>query len=446
LSSVSDSVPVPPTRYARRGELHIAYQVLGDGAPLVLVADWFGHLDTRWEWPPYADVLTHLGSFSQLIAFDKLGTGLSDPVDTGRLPDLEDWMDDIRAVLDDVGVEAADVIGVGAGATMVLLFAAAHPQRVGRIALVNAYACLRRAVDYPAGYPPALAERILATSYVEPSQMSVIAGGHTTAAFHTWWQRYQRHSVSPGVAAAMRRMMFEVDVRSVLPSIRAPTLVLHRRDDGWIRIDHGRYLAQHIPNADFEELDGDEDLFFQGDAEELVGRIEQYLRGVRRPIEADRVLATVLFTDLVDSTPIAARLGDHRWRRLIDDHDSIIDRLVHVHRGARVTRTGDGVLAIFDGAARAVRCAAAIRDDLDDIGLKVRAGLHAGEIERRVDDVAGITVNVAARITALAGAGEVRVSRVVRDLVAGSGLEFVELGSTALKGIPGEFELFAATV
>ena len=436
----------PTTRYARTGDVHVAYQLTGNGPPLVLVADWFGHLDTRWEWPAFAYALERLGSFSQVIAFDKRGTGLSDPVPTGRLPDLEDWMDDVRAVLDDVGVERADVMGIGAGAAMVLLFAAAHPQRVGRVVLVNAYARLRRDEDYPAGYPPALVERILARSYTEAADASVLSGATGQPAFHTWWQRYQRHAVSPGVAGAMRAMMFEVDVRAALPSIQAPTLVVHRRDDVWIRVDHGRYLAEQIPHADLVELDGDEDLFFQGDVEELVGRVEHFLRGVRRPAEVDRVLATVLFTDLVDSTPLAARLGDQRMRHVLDDHDTIIDRLVHVHRGYRVKRTGDGVLATFDGAARAIRCAAAIRDDLRDIGLRVRAGLHAGEIERRGDDVGGIAVNVAARIMSGAGAGEIRVSRVVRDLVAGSGLEFSDLGPSELKGVPGEWELYAAAV
>jgi class 3 adenylate cyclase len=439
-------VSAPATCYARTGEVHVAYQLTGDGPPLALVADWFGHLDTRWEWPAYAYSLERMGTFSQVIAFDKRGTGLSDPVPARRLPDLEVWMDDVRAVLDAVDVERADVMGVGAGAAMVLLFAAAHPHRVGRLVLVNAYARLRRDDDYPTGFPPHVVERILARSYIESGDAAVISGASGQPAFHAWWQRYQRHAVSPGVAAAMRAMMFEVDVRAVLPSIQAPTLVVHRRDDGWIRVEHGRYLAEHIPHAELVELEGDEDLFFQGDVEELVGRIELFLRGVRRPAEVDRVLATVLFTDLVDSTILATRLGDHRMRHVLDDHDTIIDRLVHVHGGHRVKRMGDGVLATFDGAARAIRCAAAIRDDLRDIGLRVRAGIHAGEIERRGDDVGGIAVNVAARIMSGADAGEIRVSRIVRELVAGSGLEFVELGSSQLRGLAGEWELYKVLV
>jgi class 3 adenylate cyclase len=439
-------VSSPATRYARTGEVHVAYQRTGSGPPLVLVADWFGHLDTRWEWPAYAYALDRIGMFSEVIAFDKRGTGLSDPVAASRLPDLEDWMDDVRAVLDDVGVERADVMGVGAGGAMVLLFAAAHPHRVGRLVLVNAYARLRRDDDYPAGFPPHVVERILARSYIGDGEATVISGTSGQPAFHAWWQRYQRHAVSPGVAAAMRAMMFDVDVRAVLGSIQAPTLVAHRRDDGWIRVGHGRYLAEHIPRAELVELEGDEDLFFQGDVDELVGRIEHFLHGVRHPAEVDRVLATVLFTDLVDSTVLAARLGDQRMRHVLDDHDTIIDRLVHVHRGYRVKRTGDGVLATFDGAARAIRCAAAIRDDLRAIGLHVRAGLHAGEIEQRGDDVGGIAVNVAARIMSGAAADEIRVSRVVRELVAGSGLEFVELGASQLRGVPGDWELYAAAV
>lgn len=412
----------------------------------MLVADWFGHLDTRWEWPSYAVALRRLAGISQLISFDKRGTGLSDPVDTGRLPDLEDWMDDVRAVLDDVGVERADVIGVGAGASMVLLFAAAHPRRVGRIVLVNAYARLRRADDYPAGFPPHLVAEILARPHGEAHQTAVIFGQHAESGFQTWWQRYQRHAVSPGVAAAMRKMMFEVDVRPVLGSIRAPTLVLHRRHDEWIRLAHGQYLAEHIPNAQLEVLEGDADLFFQGDLDELLGRIEEFLRGVRRPPEVDRVLATVLFTDLVDSTTMTAELGDRRWGRMLDDHDRIIRRAVERHRGTLIKHTGDGAMAVFDGAARAIRCAASIRESLLDIGLRVRAGVHAGEIERRGADVGGITVNAASRIMDTAGPGEIRVSRVVRDLVAGSGLEFSPAGSHSLKGIPGDWKLFTATV
>lgn len=426
--------------------MHVAYQVCGSGPPLVLVADWFGHLDTRWEWPSYAGALRQLARISQLISFDKRGTGLSDPVDTGRLPDLEDWMDDVRAVLDDVHVERADMMGVGAGAPMVLLFAAAHPQRVSRIVLVNAYARLRRAEDYPAGYPPHLVDQILAGSYVEPEQTSVISGAHAETGFSSWWQRYQHHAVSPGVAAAMRQMIFEVDVRSVLGTIQAPTLVLHRRDDEWIRLGHGEYLAEHIPRAALAVLEGDADLFFQGDLDELLGHVEEFLRGVRRPPERDRVLATVLFTDLVDSTPMSAELGDRRWGRVLDDHDRIIDRAVASHRGELVKLTGDGALAVFDGAARAIRCAASIREGLEALGLQVRAGVHAGEIERRRTDVGGITVTVASRIMDSAASGEIRVSRVVRELVAGSGLEFTDAGSHPLKGVPDDWPLFTADV
>nr|MBA3606598.1 adenylate/guanylate cyclase domain-containing protein [Acidimicrobiia bacterium] len=372
--------------------------------------------------------------------------GLSDPVPADRLPDLEHWMDDVRAVIDDVGAPHVDLMGVGAGATMVLPFAATHPERVDRIVLVNAYGRLSRAPDYPAGFPPQLRDRILATAYTDPEAAAVLSGVDGTRQFFDWWLRYQRQSVSPGVAAVMRRMMFDVDVRSVLASIQAPTLVVHRRDDQWIRVDHGRYLAAHIPGAELVELDGDEDLFFQGDVDELLGTVEQFLRGVRRPVEAERVLATIMFTDLVGSTPLAAGLGDSRWRQLLDDHDDIVERTITAHGGRKINTTGDGVLALFDGTARAIRAAAAIRDELGAIGLQVRAGVHVGEVERRRLDVGGIAVNIAARIMSEAAAGEVRVSRVVRDLVAGSGLVFMERGVTELKGVPGEFELFAAAV
>ena len=436
---VDGSIPV--TRYAKSGDVHVAYQVEGSGPPLVLVADWFGHLDTRREWPPYAHALRRLASFSRLIGFDKRGTGLSDPVPTGRLPSLEDWVDDVRAVIDDVADERVDLIGVGAGAAMVLQFAAMHPTRATRLVLINASARLLRADDYPAGFPEHLRDRILAAAYTDPEVASVLAGSSGAEAFRAWWARYQRQSVSPGVAAAMRRMLFEIDVRSVLPSIQAPTLVLHRRDDEWIRPAHGRYLAAHIPHAQFEILDGDEDLFFQGDVDGLIDRIELFLSGEHRPVQIERVLKSILFTDLVDSTHQAASHGDRRWGILLDSHDAIVRRAVTTHGGSEVKSTGDGVLALFDGPARAVRCAASIRDDLGAIGLRVRAGVHVGEIEQRPNDVGGIAVNVASRIMDSASAGEIVVSRVVRDLVAGSGLAFVELGAHQLKGLPEPVEL-----
>jgi len=432
----------PVTRYARSGDEHVAYQAVGSGPPLVLVADWFGHLDTRWEWPPYAHALRRLASFSRLVVFDKRGTGLSDPVVAGGLPGLEDWMDDVRAVIDDEGAERVDIVGVGAGAPMVLQFAATHPQRVDRLVLVNAYARLLRAADYPAGIPDTLRDRILAELYTDPGPATVLAGASGDPHFLAWWQRFQRQSVSPGIAAAMRRMMFDVDVRQVLASIQSPTLVLHRASDDWIRPAHGRYLAEHIADARFVELAGDEDLFFQGDVDGLLDCVEDFLRGARRPVDVDRVLATILFTDLVDSTRLASEIGDRRWRILLDDHDAIVGRAVDEHGGRKVKATGDGILALFDGAARAVRCAAAVRDELRGIGLQVRAGVHAGEVERRHDDIGGIAVHTAARIMGAAGAGEIVASRMVRDLVAGSGLVFIDLGPAQLKGIDGELELF----
>jgi class 3 adenylate cyclase len=434
------------THYARSGDAHVAYQVDGDGPPLVLVADWFGHLDARWEWPRYAHVLRRLASFSQVIAFDKRGTGLSDPVPAGLLPSLEDWTDDVRAVLDDIGVEHADLFGVGAGAAMVLQFAATRPQRVGRLVLFNAYARLLRAYDYHPGYPERLRDQILARAYTDAEPAAILAGSAAEPEFLAWWQRFQRQSVSPGVAIAMRRMLFEVDVRPVLASIQALTLVLHRRDTQWARLDHGRYLAEHIADARLVELDGDEDLFFQGDTDGMLDVVEEFLGGEHRPVDTERVLTTILITDLVDSTAQASRHGDRRWRILLEGHDAVIRDCLGAYRGDRIKSTGDGVLALFDGPARAVRCAAAIRYGLASIGLRVRAGIHVGEVERRHGDIDGIAVNAASRITDTADDGEIVVSRVVRDLVAGSGLVFMPAGSRQLKGLPDDVELFRAAV
>jgi class 3 adenylate cyclase len=426
--------------------VHIAYQVEGHGAPLVLLVDWFGHLETRWEWPRYAHVLRRLAASNQVIAFDKRGTGLSDPVPTGRLPTLEDWIDDIVAVLDELGIAQADLLAVGAGAAMVLQFAATHPARAGRLVLVNAYARLLRAPDYPAGYPEHLRDRILARRYTEPEPALVLAGATAEPEFLSWWQRYQRQSVSPGVAVAMRRMIFEIDVRGVLPSIQSPTLLLHRRDNQWVRLDHGLYLAEHIRDARIEVLDGDEDLLFQGDADGLIDHVEEFLGGDHRPVDVERVLVTLMFTDLVDSTAQASEHGDRRWQILLDGHDAVVRDCLRTHGGQLVKTTGDGVLAVFDGPARAVRCAAAIRNGVAGIGLRVRAGVHVGEIARRGDDINGIAINVARRITDTAGEREVVVSRVVSDLVAGSGLVFVPIGASRLKGLPEEVELFRAAV
>lgn len=437
--------PLPDTTYAQLNGSHIAYTVTGRGPPLVLVADWFGHIDGMWDWPPYAHALRRLASFCTLIVFDKRGVGLSDPLPMLALPGLEEWMEDVAAVLDAADVASAALMGVGAGGSMCMSFAAARPERVDRLVLVNSYARLLRADDYPAGYPERLRDAVLARAYTDDGAARVLRGAED-ADFARWWKRYQRLAVSPSTAAAMRSMMFDVDVRGVLSSVRVPTHVVHRTGDEWIRIDHGRYLADHIEGATFTELDGSEDLFFQGDVDALMDHVESFVTGERRQTPPDRVLATVLFTDLVGSTDLAAQLGDKRWRVLLDDHDAIVDRYITQSNGRLVRTTGDGMIALFDGPGRAIRCAAGLRNELRSLGLRVRTGIHAGEIELRNDDVGGIAVHIAARVMGLADAGQILVSRTVRDLVTGSGFVFIPRGTHDLRGVPNAWEIYEAAV
>jgi len=435
---------VADVNYARNDDRHVAYQVVGDGpVDVVLVADWFGNVELMWEGAALADALNRLSSFCRLIVFDKSGIGLSDLVALDGLPTLEDWIDDVRAVMDDVGSKSAALIGVGAGGPMVLQFAAMHPHRASALVLINSYARLSRADDYLHGIPDRLRDEILDASYVADSTIDFLTGGHQDAAFRSWWARYQRQSVSPRTAEVMRRMMFDVDVRSVLPMVQAPTLVLHRREDPWIRVDHGRYLASHIPGAHLIELPGAEDLWFLGETHGLLDEVEVFLTGAQSPARTDRTLATLLFTDLTDSTATAARVGDRTWRHLLDLHDEVVGQKLERFGGHVVNPTGDGVLARFDGPGRAIRCAIGIRDELVQSGMHVRCGIHTGEIEVRGGDVAGIAVHLAARVSALAGSGEVLVSSTVRELVAGSGITFQDRGSHALKGIPDDWRIYS---
>jgi class 3 adenylate cyclase len=433
---------VPETRYARHGDFHIAYQVVGDGdLVVVLAADWFGNVELMWEGIAMAHALKRLASFARLVVFDKRGVGLSDPVPVSGLPTLEEWIEDVRVVMDDAAIDRAALIGVGAGGPMAMQFAATHPHRVSALSLVNTYARLARGPDYAPGIPDELRDRILEVSYTDDRTADFLAG-NSDEAFRSWWHRYQRLSVSPGTAAVMRRMIFDIDVRSVLPSIQAPTLVLHRRDDPWIRIDHARYVAQTIPGARLVELPGNEDLYFLGDADRLLDQVEEFLTGTPPVVRSDRVLASMLFTDIVESTSTASRVGDRHWHLLMDQHDALLDRTLERFGGRMVTPTGDGMLAVFDGPGRAIGCASAIRDQLAGLNLPIRAGVHTGEVEVRGDNVSGIAVNVAARVAALGGGGDILVSSTVRDLVSGSGLRFTDRGSHDLRGLPDPWRVF----
>jgi class 3 adenylate cyclase len=442
---------VPPqTRYARSGDEHIAYQTLGDGPrDIVLVDQWFSNVDAAWEFAPLARLMTQLASFSRLILFDKRGTGLSDPVQIGHLPTIEGWGDDLRAVLDAVGSKQAALMS-GPGASYVtLVFAASHPARTSALVLVDPYARFSRSADYPIGMPvdhlPEDLERLRGSWGVDGGTMAFLAPNLLAdRSVAEPYIRYERQSASPGVAKAMLGALYESDVRDVLPAIRVPTLVLSHAAGSRISADHGRYIAERVPGARFVELPGSENYLWAGDTHLLTDEVEEFLTGVRPVAEPDRVLATVLFTDIVDSTARAAELGDAEWRRLLAEHHGEVRTLLVQFRGHEVKTTGDGFLATFDGPARAVRCALAVRAALAAREITIRAGLHTGEIELTEHDVAGIAVHIGARICALAEPSEVLVSSTVKDLVVGSGLAFEPRGSRDLKGVPGPWALFAA--
>jgi class 3 adenylate cyclase len=441
-------VSTPETRYAKAGGVHIAYQTVGEGPPdLVLVSTWFSHVEARWDFPGFAHYLRRLASFSRLISFDKRGIGLSDPVVLERLPLLEEWMSDVSAVMEAVAVERAVVMGANEGSLMAALFAATYPERVSSLVLANATARPAWSPDNLWGIRPEVVESIvekvdrswgdgLTFAAVNPT----IAGDEQVVES---WGRFLRLAASPSVAAAVIRMIFELDVRAVLPTIRVPTLVVSRKD-ALFSAASGRAVAELIPGAEFVEVPGVDYGLAVGDVDPVVDEVEAFVTGTRPVHDVDRVLATVLFTDIVDSTARAAEVGDRGWRVLLDSHEEIARTEVQAHGGLIADFTGDGLLATFDGPARAVRCALALRDRVHALGVELRAGLHTGEIERRGTDVAGIGVHIAARVMALAGADEVLVSRTVKDLVAGSGLEFRDRGMHALKGVPDEWQVFRA--
>jgi class 3 adenylate cyclase len=441
---------VRQTQYARKGDAHIAYQIVGEGNTLdiVLVSTWFSHVEARWDLPGYAHYLRRLSSFSRLISFDKYGTGLSDPIPSKELPPLEDWMDDVSAVMDAVGLERAAIVGAGEASPMAELFAATYPERTSALVLLNATARISAAPGYEVGAPPEVRERIVSMAEQTWGRGDLIAAVNPTLAGDPValeaWGRFLRLSASPATAAAVMRMLFELDVRDVLPAIRVPTLVVHRQDNPIVTVDQGRYVADQIEGAKFVAVPGADYGLAVGDNDVLIDEVEEFLTGSRPAHATDRVLATVLFTDIVGSTPRAVELGDARWRELLERHDELAETEVERFGGAIADFTGDGLLASFEGPARAVRCAFALRDRLRMLGLEMRAGLHTGEVERRGEGIVGIGVHIAARVLALAGAGEVLVSRTVRDLATGSGLTFVERGTHTLKGVPDQWEILEA--
>jgi class 3 adenylate cyclase len=439
---------LPETQYARLGSLHLAYQVLGQGPPDILLLDqWFSHMDAQWDVPPVAEFRERLATFGRLIMYDKRGSGLSDPIPTAALPTIEEWMDDIPTVLDEVGCEKAAVITNLAGGIMATTFAAAHPERVASLVLVDCFARFAVAPDFPIGAPPEAAEATLKQADEEMGRGLMINLFAPSLAhddrLRRAWARYERQIASPGNLIATVRMLYASDVRAILPAIRVPTLVIHRADARGFAPEHGRYLAEHIPGAKYVELPGIDNLIWAGDQDAILDEIQDFITGVRPVPTSHRVLATILFTDIVGSTAVAAEMGDAGWRRLLDEHDRLARRQLERFGGREIKTVGDGILATFDGPARAVHCASAIRDGVGELGLQIRAGLHTGEIELKTDDIAGLAVHIGARISALAGANEVLVSSTVKDLVVGSGLEFDDRGSHELKGVPGEWRIFA---
>jgi class 3 adenylate cyclase len=448
----------PETKYAKSGDIHIAYQVIGEGTlDLVFAPGWITHVELAWEDPAEARFLRQLSSFARVIVFDKRGVGLSDRVPANQLPILEERADDVRAVLDAAGSGRAALFGVSEGGAMSALFAATYPERTVALILHGSFArgggALLTAEELDA--------RMAALESDWPHAIDPALPAPTLAAdegYRRWLHTYMRHSASPGAAAALYRMNSQIDVRDILSTIQVPTLVMYRRD---ARFGHGagawrdsgedvitpavegRFLAEHIPDAKLVELPGVDHLPWAGDANAVVGEVEEFLTGVRRGAEPDRVLATILFTDIVGSTAIAARLGDADWRELLERHHALVRRQLDRFRGHEIDTAGDGFVASFDGPARAIRCARAIAESVSALDLEVRAAIHTGECEIADGKLAGIALHIAARIASRAQPGETLVSSTVKDLVAGSRIEFTDRGAEALKGVPGEWRLFA---
>ena len=440
----------PKTEYARSGDVHIAYQVVGEGPfDLVYVPGWVSHVELAWEEPTLASFLLRLASFARLIAFDKRGTGLSDRVPDDRLPTLDVRMDDLRAVMDAVKSERAAVFGVSEGGNLAALFAATHPERTSALITFGTYAKRIWSADYPWAPTPENREKEYETVEREWGQLMDIAqlvpSKVGDEAFTRRLATYFRRAASPDAAVTQLRMNTQIDIRPILPTIHVPTLVMHRTGDNDSKVEEGRYIAERIPGARFLELPGADHLPWVGNQDEVLDEIQEFLTGIRPAPEPDRMLATVLFTDIVGSTEHAARLGDRAWRGLLEQHHSLVRKELIKFRGREIDTAGDGFFAVFDGPARAIRCACSVRDGVRGLGIEVRAGLHTGEVEQTGEDVGGIAVHIGARVAGLAQAGEVLVSSTVKDLVSGSGIQFTDRGMHALKGIADEWRLFAVT-
>jgi len=441
---------VPPiTRYTKGGEYNIAYQVVGDRElDLLYIPGFVSNVELAWEEPLLARFLDRLASFSRLILFDKRGTGLSDRVPNDALPTLEERMEDVIAVLDAAGSQRAALLGHSEGGNLAVLFAATHPDRTIALVTTGIFAARVRSDDYPWAPTPEERERDIAAmernwgSEEDVEHLAPSAAGDK--AFAQRLATYFRRSASPGAAAALLRMNTWIDVRDVLPAIRVPTLVVHRSEDRDASVEEGRWIAARIPAAQFLELPGSDHLPWVGDQDRLLDEVEEFLTGRRTAPEPDRVLATVLVTDIVGSTERAVALGDRRWKELLEQHHAAVRSQLEAFHGREIDTAGDGFLATFDGPGRAIRAAAAIVEAVRPLGIEVRCGLHTGECELIGDGIGGIAVHIAARVAMLAHPGEILVTSTVRDLVAGSGILFDARGEVTLKGVPEPRMLFAA--
>jgi class 3 adenylate cyclase len=435
-------------RYAKSGDLHIAYIVEGDGPiDLMWIPPWISQVEYLWSERSLARVMRRITSFARLITFDRRGSGLSDPF--FGAPTLEEQMDDLLAVMDAAGAERVAVFGTLEGGPMATMFAATYPERVSALALYATFARATWAPGYEWAWPADVRRRRMEEQVEHWGEGRIVAGVAPSEAsdpgFLEWAGRLERLAAAPSTIRRILELIGEFDVRDVLPSIRVPTLVMHRRDDSFIQIEHSRYIAGQIPGARFVELEGGDNMFSLGDSEALLGELEEHLTGVRHEHEPDRMLATVLFTDICDSTSRAAELGDRGWRSLLERHDALFRHALERHRGREVKRTGDGFLATFDGPARAIRCAASVAEAMNSLGIQVRAGLHTGELEVMDGDLGGLAVHIAARVMNRAAPSEVLVSGTVKDLVVGSGIEFDDRGAHELRGVPGEWRLYAVS-
>jgi class 3 adenylate cyclase len=436
----------PQTRYVEVAGAEVAYQVVGQGPPDVVYVSGFGHIDLRWEDSVLATFLVRLASFSRLILFDRRGTGVSDAVPDTAMPTWEEWTDDVRAVLDAAGSERTVVLAEGDGGPTGLLFTAMQPERVNALILGNTTARHLRADDYPLGVAPEAVDdlvEMLRTHWGTPDMVQFLPSRVDDPEYGEWVARAMRAVATPKSMAAQTRYIIEsLDARDALPLIRVPTLVLHATDSPQYSIDEGRYLADHITGAKFVELPGGDP--FVAYSPEAIEEIAEFVTGERPAVEVDRILTTLLFTDIVGSTERAAAQGDQVWRSLLDAHDRTVREQLRRFRGSEINTTGDGFLASFDGPARAIRCALAVAEATRALGLDLHLGLHTGECEVRGEDLGGLAVHIASRICSLARPGEVLVSGTVKDLVAGSNIEFVERGEHQLKGVPGTWRLYRA--